>query len=53
MKKALGLIVLSLFVLQGCSQQTSNDLKELGNDAKRDINKTARDIDDKVQDAVD
>ena len=52
MRKALGLIVFAIFVLQGCSDQTSRDMKELGNDAKRDINKAARNIDDKVEDAV-
>ena len=43
-----------VFVLaQGCSDQTRGDLKEVGSDMKRDINKTARNVDDKVQDAVD
>ena len=51
--KIAGMLVVAMLAVQGCTKQTSNDLKELGNDAKRDINKAARNIDDKVQDAVD
>ena len=53
MRKLLGVLFIVMLTLQGCTRQTSDDLKELGNDAKRDINKAARNIDDKVQDAVD
>ena len=53
MKKLLAIGVVMMLALQGCSKQATDDLKELGNDAKRDINKAARNIDDKVQDAVD
>lgn len=46
------LIAFVSLLAQGCSHETSADLKEVGRDMKRDINKAARDVDDKVQDAV-
>jgi hypothetical protein len=53
MKKAEALGILVLFVaLQGCSREVNDDLKEAGNDAKRDMNKAAQNIEDTVQDAV-
>ena len=53
MKKLLGMLFIVMFAVQGCSRQATDDLKELGNDTQRDINKAARNIDDKVKDAVD
>ena len=38
--------------LQGCSQETRGDLKEMGQDMKTDVNRTARDVDNKAEDAV-
>jgi len=54
MKKIEVLGILTLLVaLQGCSRETQNDLEEAGHDAKRDINRAAQNIQDKVEDAVD
>lgn len=53
MKKLLAILFLSVLAVQGCSRDTRDDLKEFGNDAKRDVNKAARDVDDAVKDAVD
>ena len=52
---AVGIIFSTLFLLtvQGCSSETRGSVKELGNDIKRDIHKTAQDVDRKVQDAAD
>ena len=45
-------MMLVLILVQGWSDQTRSDLKETGHDMKRDINDAAREIDNKVQDAV-
>ena len=52
MRKLACLFTLML-VLQGCSRETQSDVKELGNDMKRDVNKAAQEVDAAVQDAVD
>jgi hypothetical protein len=51
--KGMVFLLIGLLMLQGCSHETTGDLKELGHDAKRDIEKAARNVDDKVKDAVD
>lgn len=42
-----------LAVVQGCSYESRDTAKELGNDLKRDVNAGAQKVDRAVQDAVD
>ena len=53
MKKLMLVLMMAVIAMQGCSRQTTDDLQELGNDAQRDINKAARNVDDAVKDATD
>ena len=41
-----------LIVVGGCSREVQHDSKELGSDLKRDVNQAAREVDAKVDDAV-
>ena len=47
---ACALLVLSAYA---CSPAVREDVNELGNDAKRDVKKAARNIGDAAQDATD
>ncbi len=55
MKKLMVLAVMGMMAMSivGCSSESQNSAKELGNDMKRDINKVAQDVDRKVDDATD
>ena len=51
---ALGIILAAATaVAYGCSPQTRNDIKHTGQSMKDDVNETAKDLDRKVEDAMD
>lgn len=52
MKKFLMIFFVAGLLVQGCSRETSDDLKRLGHDVKKDVNKAADKVDDKVHDAL-
>lgn len=52
-KQLIVLLGLLTVVIYGCSRGAQEDVKELGNDVKRDVQKAARNVDDAAKDAMD
>lgn len=53
MKKLFLILFATGLIVQGCSDKTQDDIKELGHDIKTDVTTAARNVDDKVHETLD